>query len=111
MPLEFSCSRSFRLDLGTAAQKMAGIGADPLAAVVILLLMTFVLSRSGTAENAYELYTPLRVGVLAGGLGTGGGLLSLLASRRPQFWTRTFVITGIGFSICSNLLWLRITAR
>ena len=70
-----------------------------LAAVAILLLMTFGLSRSGTAENAYEFIQHPFVWAywLVGSL-TAGGLLSLLASRRPQFWTRTLVVTGIGLA-------------
>jgi hypothetical protein len=71
-----------------------------LAAVVILLLMTFGLSRSGTAENAYEFIQHPFVWAywLVGSL-TAGGLFSWLASRRPQFWTRTLVVTGIGLTL------------
>ena len=71
-----------------------------LAAVVILLLMTFGLSRSGTAENAYEFIQRPFVWAywLVGSL-TAGRLFVLLASGRPQFWTRILVVTGIGLTL------------
>ena len=67
-----------------------------LAAVAILLLMTFGLSRSGTAETAYEFIQHPFVWAywLVGSL-TAGRLFSLLAVRRPQLWSKVLVGTGI----------------
>jgi hypothetical protein len=71
-----------------------------VAAVVILLLMSFGLSRNGTAENAYEFILRPFVWAywLVGSL-TAGRLFSLLASNRPQFWTRILVVTAIGLTL------------
>jgi len=71
-----------------------------LAAVAILLLMTFGLSRSGTAENAYEFILRPFVWAywLVGSL-TAGRLFSLLAAGRPQLWTRILVAMGIGLTL------------
>lgn len=67
-----------------------------VAALAILLLMTFGLSRSGTAETAYEfiqhpfVWTYWLVGSL-----TAGRLFSILAARRPQLRTRAVVVSAI----------------
>src|SRR5215831_16030028 len=63
-----------------------------LAAITILLLMTFGLSRSGTAETAYEfiqhpfVWTYWLVGSL-----TAGRLFSLLAAGRPQLSAKILI--------------------
>ena len=71
-----------------------------LAAVAILLLMTFGLSGSGATETAYEFIQHPFVWAywLVGSL-TAGRLFSLLAARRPQLWTRMLVVSGIGLTL------------
>jgi hypothetical protein len=70
-----------------------------LAAVAILLLMTFGLSRNDTAENAYEfmqrpfVWAYWLVGSLA-----AGRLFSMVAERRPQLWTRAIVVSIIALT-------------
>jgi hypothetical protein len=70
------------------------------AAVGILLLMTFGLSRSGTAENAYEFIQHPFVWAywLVGSL-TAGRLFSLLATSRPALWTKALIATSIGLTL------------
>jgi hypothetical protein len=71
-----------------------------LAAIAILLLMTFGLGRSGTAENAYEfmqrpfVWTYWLVGAL-----TAGHLFSMLAEKRSRLLTRLVVIAAIGLTL------------
>ena len=71
-----------------------------LAALAILSLMTFGLSRSGTAENAYEFMQHPFVWAywLVGSL-TAGRLFSLLSAGRPQLWTKTLVASAIGLTL------------
>jgi hypothetical protein len=71
-----------------------------LAVVAILLLMTFGLSRSGTAENAYEFIQRPFVWAywLVGSL-TAGRLFSLLTPGRPQLWTKILIATAIGLTL------------
>ena len=70
-----------------------------LAAVAILLLMTFGLSRNDTAENAYEfmqrpfVWAYWLVGSLA-----AGRLFSMVAERRPQLWTRAVAVSIIALT-------------
>jgi len=70
-----------------------------LAAVVILLLMTFGLSRSGTAENVYEFMQHPFVWAycLVGSL-TAGRLYSMLAEGRQRLLTRVVVIAAIALA-------------
>src|SRR4029077_7547231 len=60
-----------------------------LAALAILLLMTFGLSKSGTAENVYEFIQRPFVWAywLVGSL-TAGRLFAMVAKRRPQLSIR-----------------------
>jgi hypothetical protein len=71
-----------------------------LAALAILSLMTFGLSRSGTAENAYEFIQHPFVWAywLVGSL-TVGRLFSLLSAGRPQLWTKTLVASAVGLTL------------
>ena len=71
-----------------------------VAAIAILLVMTFGLSRSGTAENVYELIQRPFVWVywVVGSL-AAGRLFSMVASARPQLWTRTIVVITIVLSL------------
>jgi hypothetical protein len=71
-----------------------------VAAVAILLLMTFGLRRNDTAENAYEfmqrpfVWAYWLVGSLA-----AGRLFSMVAKRRPQLWTRAIVVGIIALTL------------
>jgi hypothetical protein len=78
-------------------QVSEGISA---AAVGILLLMTFGLSRSGTAENAYEFIQHPFVWAywLVGSL-TAGRLFAMVAKRRPQLSTRAVVVSAVALTL------------
>jgi hypothetical protein len=71
-----------------------------VAAVAILLLLTFGLGRDGTSNNAYEfihhpfVWTYWLVGSL-----TAGRLFSIVAGRRPQLWTRVVVVSIIALTL------------
>jgi hypothetical protein len=67
-----------------------------LAAVAILMLMTFGMGGTGTSDNAHEfIHRPFVWAYwLVGSLATGR-LFSILAARRPQRWTRSLVVSGI----------------
>jgi hypothetical protein len=71
-------------------QVSEGISAG---AVTILLLMTFGLGRQGASDNAYEFIQHPFVWAywLVGSL-TAGRLFSMVASARPQVWTRAIVV-------------------
>ena len=65
-----------------------------LAAVVILLLMTFGLSRSGTAENAYEFIQHPFVWAywLVGGFCYCRRPFVVVGFASPAIWTRMFLL-------------------
>jgi hypothetical protein len=67
-----------------------------LAAVAILLLMTFGMGGSGTSDNAHEFIHRPFVWVywLVSSL-AAGRLFSIVAERRPQLWTRAVVVSSI----------------
>jgi hypothetical protein len=67
-----------------------------LAAVAILMLMTFGMGGTGTSDNAHEfIHRPFVWAYwLVGSLATGR-LFSILAARRPRRWTRAVVISAI----------------
>ena len=67
-----------------------------LAAVAILLLMTFGLGGAGTSDNAHEFIHRPFVWVywLVGSL-AAGRLFSIHAACRPQLWTRGVVVSAI----------------
>jgi hypothetical protein len=67
-----------------------------LAAVAILMLMTFGMGGTGLSDNAHEfIHRPFVWAYwLVGSLATGR-LFSILAARRPQLWTRAAVVSAI----------------
>jgi hypothetical protein len=71
-----------------------------VAAVAILLLMTFGLGRNGTSDNVYEFIQRPFVWAywLVGSL-TTGRLFSMVARRRPQLWTRAVVVSIIALTL------------
>src|SRR5262245_32439403 len=74
--------------------------AISMAAVAILLLMTFGLSRSGSAENVYEFMQHPFVWAywLVGSL-TAGRLFAMVAERRPQLSIRTVVVSAVALTL------------
>jgi hypothetical protein len=77
-------------------QTSDGISAG---AVAILLLMTFSLSRQGASDNAYEfIHHPFVWAYWLVGSLTAGRLFSIVASARPQLWTRTIVVITIALT-------------
>ena len=67
-----------------------------LAAVAILLLMTFGMGGTGTSDNAHEfIHRPFVWAYWLVGSLAAGRLFSILAARRPQLWTRGVVIGAI----------------
>ena len=67
-----------------------------LAAVAILLLMTFGMGGTGTSDNAHEfIHRPFVWAYWLVGSLAAGRLFSILAAHRPQLWTRTVVISAI----------------
>jgi hypothetical protein len=78
-------------------QVSEGISA---AAVGILLLMTFGLSRNGTAENAYEfIQHPFVWGYWLVGSLTAGRLFAMVAKRRPQLSMRAVVVSAVALTL------------
>jgi hypothetical protein len=67
-----------------------------LAAVAILLLMTFGMGGTGYSDNAHEfIHRPFVWAYwLVGSLATGR-LFTILAARRPRRWTRAVVISAV----------------
>ena len=67
-----------------------------LAAVAILMLMTFGMVGTGTSDNAHEFIHRPFVWVywLVGSFATGR-LFSIFAARRPQLWTRIAIVSAI----------------
>jgi hypothetical protein len=70
-----------------------------VAALAILLVMTFGLSRSGAAENVYELIQRPFVWAywLVGSLAAGRAF-SMVAERRPRLWTSAIAVMTIGLT-------------
>jgi hypothetical protein len=78
-------------------QASEGISAG---AVAVLLLMTFGLSRQGTSDNAYEfIHHPFVWAYWLVGALTAGRLFSIMASARPQMWTKAIVVITIGLTL------------
>jgi hypothetical protein len=71
-----------------------------LAAVAILLLMTFSLGGNGTSDNAYELiHRPFVWAYWLVGSLTAGRLFSTIAASRPRLWIRAIVVTTIALTL------------
>jgi hypothetical protein len=67
-----------------------------LAAVAILMLMTFGMGGTGTSDNAHEfIHRPFVWAYWLVGSLAAGRLFSVLAARRPQPWTRGVVVSAI----------------
>jgi hypothetical protein len=67
-----------------------------LAAVAILMLMTFGMGGTGTSDNAHEfIHRPFVWAYWLVGSLAMGRLFSILAARRPQLWTRAAVVSAI----------------
>jgi len=67
-----------------------------LAAVAILMLMTFGMGGTGTSDNAHEfIHRPFVWAYWLVGSLVAGRLFSILAARRPQLWTRGVVVSAI----------------
>ena len=67
-----------------------------LAAVAILMLMTFGMGGTGTSDNAHEfIHRPFVWAYWLVGSLAAGRLFSILAARRPQLWTRAVVVSVI----------------
>ena len=66
-----------------------------LAALAILLLMTFGMGGTGTSDNAHEFIHRPFVWVywLVGSL-AAGRLFSILTARRPRLWTRVAIVSA-----------------
>ncbi len=70
-----------------------------LAAVAILLLLTFGLDRSGTSDNAYEfIFRPFVWAYWLVGSLAAGRLFSIVSARRPQLWTKAVVVIIIALT-------------
>jgi len=71
-----------------------------LAAVAILLLMTFGMGGTGTSDNAHEfIHRPFVWAYWLVGSLAAGRLFSILAARRPQVWTRSVVVSAITLTL------------
>jgi hypothetical protein len=67
-----------------------------LAAVAILMLMTFGMGGTGTSDNAHEfIHRPFVWAYWLVGSLAAGRLFSMLAARCPQLWTRAVAVSGI----------------
>jgi hypothetical protein len=78
-------------------QASEGISAG---AVAVLLLMTFGLSRQGASDNAYEfIHHPFVWAYWLVGSLTAGRLFSIVASTRPQVWTKAIVVITIALTL------------
>ena len=82
-----------------------------LAAVAILLLMTFGMGGTGTSDNAHEfIHRPFVWAYWLVGSLAAGRLFSILAARRPQLWTRGRSRQRYRLNTGSSVLWLGVTA-
>jgi hypothetical protein len=64
-----------------------------LAAVAILMLMTFGMGGTGTSDNAHEfIHRPFVWAYWLVGSLAAGRVFSILSARRPQAWTRGVVV-------------------
>jgi hypothetical protein len=72
-----------------------------VGAVAILLLMTFSLGgSSGTSSNAHEfIHRPFVWAYWLVGSLTAGHLFSIVAARRPQFWTGAVIVSAIALTL------------
>jgi hypothetical protein len=71
-----------------------------VAAVIILLLMTFGLGGNGTSDNAYEfIHRPFVWAYWLVGSLTAGRLFSMMSGGRPQLWTRAVVVSIIALTL------------
>ena len=71
-----------------------------LAAVAILLLMTFGMGGTGTSDNAHEfIHRPFVWAYWLVGSLAAGRLFSILTTRRPQLWTRGVVVGAIVLTV------------
>src|SRR4029077_21128169 len=71
-----------------------------LAAVAILLLMTFGMGGTGTSDNAHEfIHRPFVWAYWLVASFTAGRLFSLVAGRRTQLWTRAVVVSSIALTL------------
>jgi len=67
-----------------------------LAAVGILMLMTFGMGGTGTSDNAHEfIHRPFVWAYWMVGSLAAGRLFSMLAPRSPQLWTRAVVVSAV----------------
>jgi hypothetical protein len=71
-----------------------------LAALAILMLMTFGMGGTGTSDNAHEfIHRPFVWAYWLVGSLAAGRLFSLLARRRRQLWTRAVVVSSIALTL------------
>jgi len=71
-----------------------------LAAIAILMLMTFGMGGTGTSDNAHEfIHRPFVWAYWLVGSLAAGRLFSLLARRRPQLWTGAVVVSSIALTL------------
>ena len=71
-----------------------------LAAIAILMLMTFGMGGTGTSDNAHEfIHRPFVWAYWLVGSLAAGRLFSLLARRRRQLWTRAVVVSSIALTL------------
>jgi hypothetical protein len=71
-----------------------------LAAVAILLLMTFGMGGTGTSDNAHEfIHRPFVWAYWLVGSLAAGRLFSMLSNRRPQLWTRGIVTCSVALTL------------
>lgn len=67
-----------------------------LAALAILLLMTFGMGGTGTSDNAHEfIHRPFVWAYWLVGSLAAGRLFAILAARRPQLWIQGVVVSAI----------------
>ena len=67
-----------------------------VAAVAILMLMTFGMGGTGTSDNAHEfIHRPFVWAYWLVGSLAAGRLFLMLSSRRPQLWTRAIAVSSI----------------
>jgi len=71
-----------------------------VAALVILLLMTFTLGGSGPSSNAHEfMHRPFVWAYWLVGSLTAGRLFSIFAKRRPRLWTNGIVVAAVALTV------------
>jgi len=67
-----------------------------LAAVALLILMTFGMGGTGMSDNAHEfIHRPFVWAYWLVGSLAAGRLFSIVAARRPQLWTRAVIVCVI----------------